>query len=235
MQKGKNSLIQGLVLVSVIIVVSGIAYVKLYQPMINNIIESRETLKKLDMEMVQAEKHPRESKALSGEERAVWKLAQEELSRRFPPPENLPRILTFRNSVDTFYGEGDSLQQEVPPLFREVAQALFQAGGSELSIVANTESKSKKKEKKKKDEKKETELAIPASRPGDKPVNPAESVIVISLAGNFRQIGDFLGQLAALPRFVKVSKLDAKLEAGVLKASITVKTYSCPTGAFSNG
>ncbi len=220
MQEKKNSLIRGGMLVLFIIMSMGIIYLKLYRPMIQDILRYRQDIEELKTETARMKRGSKGMKPLTDEERREWKLARQQIYQKFPPAEVLPKYLTFKNSTSLFYGEGISLQRQVPELFLELARAMLQGGGAQFSLLDVSQP--------------ENTLTVPGYGSAVQPLELKETSIVISFSGSFRQIAGFFGQLNKLRRFTKVSKIIIKAENDTLKTSITIKTYHCPEGILTN-
>jgi hypothetical protein len=188
--------------------------------MIRDILASRERLENLKAELVRMEEGTRGVKTLTEEEKKDWQLIRKRIYQMFPPAEVLPRYLTFNGSTNLFYGEGVSLHERVPRLFLELARAMLRAGGTRLNLVNAGQQGAG--------------LTIPAAEPGIRSLELEESTVMITFSSNFRQLAEFLGQLNKLRRMILVSRIAVKPESGVLRNTITIKTYHCRPGVLDD-
>ncbi|MBI5788876.1 MAG: type 4a pilus biogenesis protein PilO [Candidatus Schekmanbacteria bacterium] len=189
-------------------------YIKLYRPMIQYILSARgqmEEIKKALADIALSEQSP--VSAAKGEERKI-EGTKEQFCQRFPPPETLPKYMTFQGSGNLFYGEGTSLQQDVPAVFKDLANAFLQSGGNQLNLLNATEEEAK--------------LKLPGSDDGGKARELKEYKLMLSFTGEFRQVADFLGLIQKMPRFTKISNITLKADKSGLKTSIILKTYHFP-------
>ncbi len=188
--------------------------------MIQNIFTCRENIEKLKTEFIQLEQGSKGIEALSDEDLKEWRVVKQQIYQKFPSAEALPKYLTFKDSTALFYGEGISLQGQVPLLFIELAQAMLRVGVTQFSLLDVSQP--------------ENALTIPGSGPGMQPLELKESQIMIVFSSGYRQIAEFLGQLNKLRRFTKVNKIVITSEKDILKTSITIKTYHCPEGILTD-
>ena len=217
-EEKRSSLIRVAIPIFVLVAVTATMYMCCYRPMIQDILASIEKLKEGAQELERLKKNTKEIKALTDEERVAWKMVQEEIYRKLPPPERLPKRITFKGSPNLFYGTGDPLLGRVPQLFLDVIQPIFDSGQKQVSLSASY---------------KKNALEIPAPE-GIDPLKLDKSTLSFTLRMSLPQLADFLARLRELPRFIKVTKIAMRPGKGRLKSTVTLETYHCREGVLGD-
>jgi len=171
-------------------------------------------------ELAQAKVKARESVELSREELEEWRKVRKRLRQMFPPREELPEKVVFEGSPHIFYGDGVSLKQRLPQLFRELAQTAFAVGITQLTIVDGTPEEAGLK------------ISAPA---GVKSFEFMESDVIVAFSNSsYRRMAEFLGRLQQLPRYLEITRLSVRAEQTEISVVINLRTCHCPKEALGD-